>query len=79
MTEKWGERDLVRVSGGVRIIRVGFYYNTISEGKLTCSHHSCTAYNVFKTANDILHHYTVSLQPTELTFSDTRTVYALIN
>ena len=35
--------------------------NAINEGKLACSHRSCTGNNVFNKANDILHHYTVSL------------------
>ena len=35
--------------------------NAIIEGKLACSHRSCVRNNVFNRANDILHHYTVSL------------------
>ena len=35
--------------------------NAINEGKLACSHRSCIGNNVFNKANDILHHYIVSL------------------
>jgi len=35
--------------------------NVINEGKLACSHRSCIGNNFSNKANDILHHYTVSL------------------
>ena len=35
--------------------------NAINEAKLAFSHRSCIGNNVFNKANDILHHYTVSL------------------
>ena len=35
--------------------------NAINEGKLACSHRSCIGNNVFNKANNILHHYIVSL------------------
>ena len=46
----------------------------LNEGKLACSHRSCIGNNAFNKANDILHHYTVSLKPTDLIFFDTRTI-----
>ena len=49
--------------------------NAINEGKLACSHRGFIGNNVVNKANDILHHYTVSLYSTKLTFSDTCTVY----
>ena len=35
--------------------------NAINEGKLACSHRSCIGNNAFNKANNILHHYIVSL------------------